>query len=395
MNSFYQTDIAANIMEAIAKEKKDMKVLNVMLLGKTGVGKSTLINNLFNERLAETGIGKPVTQDIRRYEKEGFPLVVYDTPGFELGGENAMNRLLDSVNSEIKKGYKSFDIEKSIHCILYCVSATSHRFEDIEVNFIKKFLDENKDVNIPVIIVITQALSKKDASELKSCIEAENLGVTQVIPVLAEDYEIDENTVIKANGLDNLADVIYEVIPEALKKTYVAVQKASLNLKVKKSHAIVVGAAASAAATGAVPIPIADAFVLVPEQVAMIASITNVFGFSLEKSAITAIVSATLGTAGTTVAGKTVVSSILKLIPGAGSVAGGAISGAVAAALTAALGEAYIGVMMAVAKGKLKIGDLSTSKGKKFITDAFKKALKLKRDSKGEPIEDAKDSKKE
>ena len=65
MAGFYSANVADGIKEAIAKEKKDMKVFNVMLLGKTGVGKSTLINNLFSERIAQTGIGKPVTQDIR------------------------------------------------------------------------------------------------------------------------------------------------------------------------------------------------------------------------------------------------------------------------------------------------------------------------------------------
>ncbi|MBR6909963.1 MAG: 50S ribosome-binding GTPase, partial [Lachnospiraceae bacterium] len=117
MAGFYSANVADGIKEAIAKEKKDMKVFNVMLLGKTGVGKSTLINNLFSERIAQTGIGKPVTQDIRLYKKEGFPLQVYDTPGFELGGDNALGKLLDEIGDEIRRGYKSFDIEQSIHCI--------------------------------------------------------------------------------------------------------------------------------------------------------------------------------------------------------------------------------------------------------------------------------------
>lgn len=388
MAGFYSANVADGIKEAIAKEKKDMKVFNVMLLGKTGVGKSTLINNLFSERIAQTGIGKPVTQDIRLYKKEGFPLQVYDTPGFELGGDNALGKLLDEIGDEIRRGYKSFDIEQSIHCILYCVSATSHRFEDVEENFIRKFLDLNKDSQIPVIVVLTQSISKKDADELKKHIDSLNMGISQVVPVLAEDYEIDENTVIKAHGLDKLADFIYEVIPEAVKNTYVAVQKASISLKVKRSQAIVIAAAAAAAATGAVPIPVADSFVLVPEQIAMIASITNVFGLSLEKSTIAAIVSGTLGTAGTTIAGKTVVSGILKLIPGAGSVVGGAISGSVAAALTAALGEAYIALMVSILKGTIKIGDLSTEKGRKLIADMFKNKLKLKRDNKGKLLDE-------
>ncbi len=391
MSSFDSFGIAEKIMEALEKEWKEMKIMNVMLLGKTGVGKSTLINNLFNERIAETGIGRPVTQEIRQYSKEKYPLTIYDTPGLELGGDNAIEKLLKGVNDEIRKGIASGDMNKAIHCILYCVSAASHRFEEEEKKFIKMFLDENKDTHIPVIIVITKALSKKDARELKSCIEAENLAVAQIVPVLAEDYELDEDTVIKSYGLDRLSEVMYEIIPDAMKKTFISVQKANIKLKTQKAQAIVIGAAATAGATGVIPIPFADSFALVPEQIAMLASITAVYGLSLEKSAIAAIVSGTLGTAGATIAGKTAVSGILKLIPGAGSVAGGVVSGGVAAALTAALGEAYIAVMVAIAKGDMKEGDLKTEKGKKFLSDTFKNMLRLKRDKNGARIEDGDD----
>ncbi len=387
MEYFNPADIAERILEALDKERQEMKTMNVMLLGKTGVGKSTLINNLFNKRLAETGIGRPVTQEIRQYSKENYPLTIYDTPGLELGGDNAIEQLLKGVNAEIRKGINSGKMEKAIHCILYCVSATSHRFEEEEKKFIRMFLDENRDTNIPVIIVITQSISKKDAKELKSSIEAENLNVTQIVPVLAEDYELDEDTVIKAFGLDRLSELMYEIIPDAMKKTFISVQKASIRLKSGKAHAVVAAAAAAAGATGAIPIPFADSFALVPEQIAMLASITAIFDLSLEKSAIAAITTATLGTAGATIAGKTAVSGLLKLIPGAGSVAGGVISGSVAAALTAALGEAYIGIMIRIAKGEMSVKDLSTDEGKRFMSESFKNALRLRRNNKGERLD--------
>ncbi len=391
MEYFNPADIAERILEALDKERQEMKTMNVMLLGKTGVGKSTLINNLFNKRLAETGIGRPVTQEIRQYSKENYPLTIYDTPGLELGGDNAIEQLLKGVNAEIRKGINSGKMEKAIHCILYCVSATSHRFEEEEKKFIRMFLDENRDTNIPVIIVITQSISKKDAKELKSSIEAENLNVTQIVPVLAEDYELDEDTVIKAFGLDRLSELMYEIIPDAMKKTFISVQKASIRLKSGKAHAVVAAAAAAAGATGAIPIPFADSFALVPEQIAMLASITAIFDLSLEKSAIAAITTATLGTAGATIAGKTAVSGLLKLIPGAGSVAGGVISGSVAAALTAALGEAYIGIMIRIAKGEMSVKDLSTDEGKRFMSESFKNALRLRRNNKGERLDKDKD----
>ena len=40
---------------------------NLAIFGKTGAGKSTLINAIFGEAVAKTGIGEPVTQDEHLY----------------------------------------------------------------------------------------------------------------------------------------------------------------------------------------------------------------------------------------------------------------------------------------------------------------------------------------
>ena len=385
MENFDVHEVAEKIMAAIQKEYKELKTLNVMILGKTGVGKSTLINNMFNEKMAETGIGKPVTHTIRKITKPDFPLAIYDTPGLELGGKNAIDSLLDEVSSEIDKGIRSGDVSKAIHCIWYCISTPSHRFEQAEIEFLKRFLGKTSEYDVPVIVVLTQSYSKTDAKSLMREIEKENLPIVSIVPVLAEDYDIDEDYTAKAYGLDRLSEIINYVIPEAVQKTFVAVQKVNLELKKGRAQAVVATSAVAAAATGAVPIPFSDAAILVPEQIAMLGGITAVFGIPIEKGTIAAIVSATIGTTSTTVLGKTIVANLIKFIPGIGSVAGGVISGATAAALTAALGEAYIIVMLMICKGQLSLSDLNTEKGKQEINKIFTDRLKIKRNAKGEP----------
>lgn len=387
MENFDVHEVAEKIMAAIQKEYKELKTLNVMILGKTGVGKSTLINNMFNEKMAETGIGKPVTDAIRKITKPDFPLAIYDTPGLELGGENALDALLEEVSDEIDKGIRSGDVSKAIHCIWYCISTPSHRFEQAEIGFLKRFLGKTSQYEVPVIIVLTQSYSKKDAKSLMREIEKENLPIVSIVPVLAEDYDIDEDYIAKAYGLDRLSEIMNSVIPEAVQKTFVAVQKVNLELKKGRAQAVVATSAVAAAATGAVPIPFSDAAVLVPEQIAMLGGITAVFGIPIEKGTITAIVSATIGTTSTTVLGKTIVANLIKCIPTIGSVAGGIISGATAAALTAALGEAYIIIMLMICKGQLNVSDLNTEKGKQEINKIFTDRLKIKRNISGEPQE--------
>ena len=110
--------IAQDAINAIADKIKNLKTLNVIVAGKTGVGKSTLINAVFREKLAETGMGKPVTDHMRKLTKKDVPLAIYDTRGFELGKE-VQNEVKKEVVETISKCLATQDINKAIHCIWY------------------------------------------------------------------------------------------------------------------------------------------------------------------------------------------------------------------------------------------------------------------------------------
>ena len=386
MENVNVADMAQKILDSMQKEYKKMKKLNVMILGKTGVGKSTLVNSMFSRSVAETGIGRPVTNQIRKFEVPDFPLAIFDTPGLELDGSNAVDVLLKEVTEQINKGVNSGNVSEMIHCIWYCVSTTSHRFEKAEVDFLKKFSDTTKIYNVPVVVVLTQSYSKKDAESLKKEIEKENLNIVKVIPILAENFEVDEHYTIPAYGLNELSVIMYQILPKEIQKTFVCVQCANLELKNERAQAVVMASTTAAMGIGAVPIPFSDAALLIPGQVAMIAGISAIYGIDMDKSAFISVISATLGISGTTVLGKAAVASLLKLIPGVGSVVGGLISGTAAAALTAALGEAYIAIMVKICKGKMKISDLQTRKGQTELQKIFKEKMKLKRNSNGAPI---------
>ena len=376
--------IAEDCIKAINDKVRNLKTLNIVVVGKTGVGKSTLINGVFRENLVEVGMGRPVTAHMRRIEKPGFPLRIYDTRGFELG-KDAQNEVKDELMDTIKKGLQSKDVNEAIHCIWYCVNTASNRIEPEEIEWLKAFTEENKTTQVPVIILLTQSFSKKKAKEMRDIILDENLDVVQVIPVLAMDYEIDDEYVAKAYGLDTLIRIMSDVLPDELQDTLQNVQIASMEEKKRYAQAAVATATAAAFGEGFAPIPFADCALLIPTQVTMIASITAIYGLDVNKSLITAFVSATLGTGSATIAGKTIASNLLKLVPGAGTVLGGSISGATAGLLTTALGEAYILLMEAVFKGELKSTELNTEAGKSKMKELFKMRLKLGSNGKEDP----------
>lgn len=368
--------LAQEAINAISEKIKNLHTLNIIVAGKTGVGKSTLINSVFKDNLAETGMGRPVTDHMRKITKKGVPLAIYDTRGFELGKE-VQAEVKKEVVDTIQKGLATKDINKAIHCIWYCINTASNRVEPEEIQWLKELSRENQITQVPIIIVLTQAFSKKNADAMRRTLLEENLDVVQIIPVLAQDYEIDENYVAKSYGLDVLIQVMGEALPEELMDTLQHVQIASLAEKKRYAQAAVATAAAASVGEGAAPIPFSDCALLIPTQLTMIVSITVVFGFDVNKSILAALLTSTIGSGGATVLGKTVVSGLLKLIPGAGSVIGGVISAGTAGVITTALGEAYIGVLELVFRGEMSINDLGTKKGKDTMSQLFKEQLKI------------------
>ena len=372
-------EIAKKCMDAINEKLKNLKKLNIIVVGKSGVGKSTLINSLFRDKIAETGLGRPITTEIRKIEKKDYPMAIYDTPGFELS-EGQQAKVKEEIIELIHKGLATGDINNAIHCIWYCINVSGNRtFDQTEINWLKELIEKNKVTKVPIIVVLTQACPKTKGKQMQTLVEKENLDIIKVIPVLAQDMDFDGEYVAKAYGLDQLVDIMSEALPEELQDTLQNVQKASLKSKKKRSRAVVAAASAVAFGEGFIPIPFSDAAVLIPTQITMIASITTNFGMSISKSVIMSFISSTIGTAGTTILGKSMVSNLFKLIPGVGTGVGGMISGSTASLLTTALGEAYIKFMEMIYKGELKKEDLYDQNGQKAISKMFKEELTKKR----------------
>lgn len=143
---------------------------------------------------------------------------------------------------------------------------------------------------------------------------------------------------------------------------------------VEKANKIVLGFTASSGATGAIPIPFADAPLLITQQVTMMVAINDIFGFDIKHNTLRNLVTATIGAGGATVIGKTVTTNFFKLIPGVGSIVGGAMSGGTAGIITLSLGKAYIAVCKAVKMGELDSDDLEEKK--LMLKKVFKEQMK-------------------
>ncbi len=334
--------------ESLQEAEAKMGHCNVMVIGKTGVGKSTLVNAVFKDELARTGVGSPVTRHIRKYSKQDCPITIYDTPGMELSGEHNLRLRLEV--SQLIDELRLRDPEEHIHIIWYCIHHEAKRLEEAEREWLQAL--ELKDV--PVILVLTQYLEGSTESEFLKFLQHENLPVRSIVPVLARDKAITREIVIPAHGLEELIGCTLELLPEVARLAFIRQQLLRVDLKAQAAYKYVSGYVAGAAFIGAAPLPFADAPLLVAAQMTMIANISLIFGYKASPALYYSLMGALLGTAVTTQTGKAIVATLLKFIPGVGTLTGGVIQSATAGTLTLSLGFAYIEVMKAIARAEIR-----------------------------------------
>lgn len=360
---FGKGDEQINFQEIVEKSYLEMGNVNIVIAGKTGVGKSTLVNAVFGENLAKTGKGQPVSQTTKEYKSDNMRgLTLFDTKGFELG---KYREILSDLKNFISSR-KTVNPNDHIHVCWYCINDFGNRYEKEEINFIQELQSE-----IPVIVVFTQAISNDEF--YKKCCQDHYSVIHNSVRVLAERYVMGNGLAMEPYGTVDLVKKTKELLPECAVQTFVSVQKVDKTLKRNQVSTIIKVAAAGAIAAGASPIPFSDAFVLAPIQIIMMAKISSTMGLNLNSGFLSTLVGSTAGVTGATAGGRVIVSTLLKMMPGAGSVIGGAISAAIAGTLTTTMGWAYYKAIDAIFTKGIKPENVSPEDLANIFKDNLRK----------------------
>jgi len=337
---------------------------NILVIGQTGVGKSTLINAIFRKPLATTGIGRPVTKVIQRFEDPEVPVTLYDTKGVELGdSKRSVIRDYRRLIAKHRKGPP----EEHIHLLWYCMDAGQTRVEDYDVEIMRELAEE-----VPVILVFTQVIDEERADGLEEAVRDANLELVgnQVVRTLAQPRTIGPVT-MPVRGLEELVRTTNDVLPEAVRRAFVNAQGVVISLKADQSRAVLATASAAAAGIAAAPIPMSDAALLRPVQLGMLASITAIFGIELSNEHALNLVRGTIGQGGMELVGRRLVKELAKHVPG-----GNVVNAAVAAALTGALGEAYIRLCAEMLRRQAAGKPMPDAEAVKFLMEMYGSLLR-------------------
>ncbi|MCQ3929682.1 MAG: hypothetical protein DPW16_04430 [Chloroflexi bacterium] len=116
----------------------------VLVAGRTGSGKSTLVNTVLGTELALTGAGEPITMDFQSYSVEGLPIEIYDSPGWE-GGKSKANDFIDAIKHLLHKN------DDKIQVIWYVIDAQASRVVDFEIEQLKTLFDDK-----PICLVLNK-----------------------------------------------------------------------------------------------------------------------------------------------------------------------------------------------------------------------------------------------
>lgn len=159
--------------------------LNLLILGKTGVGKSSLVNALVGREVAKVGGVKPQTPyGIFKYEAEidGKKVNIYDSWGIERN-EDAAKKWKELIKNELKKRGIDKDIKDWFHSVTYCTHVGVDKLEPFEKEIIKELLNEKYET----IVVLTKAerIKQEEKKDYKNYIKyiKEKTGVNRVIKV--------------------------------------------------------------------------------------------------------------------------------------------------------------------------------------------------------------------
>ena len=211
---------------------KNIVTLNILVIGRLGAGKSTLINILLDEKKAHTGVeflGKSNTKLFSRYAHHKHPIVFIDTPGIEnkCDYEKIQNYLLDT------KEFYGYGKNK-IHMVLYIINASDVRyFNKDEIELIKLIIENMK---IPIFFVCTRALNKEYAANNKEFVK---INLKQVFGINTNLTEFiyscqlldEKDGIYKRFGIEELLGAIYDffnnskVNPENIRKNFISAQK--------------------------------------------------------------------------------------------------------------------------------------------------------------------------
>ena len=258
---------------------------NVLVIGNSGVGKSTLINAFLDEDEIAARVGWGIsgtTSALEIYPAKKVPFQLIDTIGFEPSFLKRA-KAIKAVKKWSKESAKEGNEDRQINAIWFCIDGASRKLFPEAIKNLSKATKIWESV--PVIIVITKSYSIPERAENVQMVHnafaqqkryAKNLKA--VIPVVAQTYTLNDTAFAPPEGIMELIDATNAVLPEGMKAAEKDIASFKLKRKRAMAQSVITASTAAGGAVGAIPLPFADAAILVPVESGLVTALRKIYG---------------------------------------------------------------------------------------------------------------------
>ncbi len=332
-------DLKEHVNKALRAFEEEHPDPQLLVIGATGTGKSSLVNRLFNQRLQAVNRVESTTREFasHSFDVNGTRVKITDSPGYgevDHDQEYADNVVKASANAHAiilvlkadEKGYqRDLDIVRAVSTHADCPKDKAIL---IAVNQIDK-LPPVREWDPPYAVDAVD--TGGDSAKLQhiraklSLIREQFSEVLQdrhheVIPVMLEP---DEGKVF---GIRGLREALFEALPSVAQVKFALASRvadqASEEFFVRLEQAadrLILKAATAAAGTVLVnPVPASDFMVLAPIQVGLVIQLGSLYGHPVDKTSAPQV----LGALGGGVLARSVFQQVISFLPGAKNVLG-------------------------------------------------------------------------
>lgn len=265
----YDDKLKQNIDREFEEYKRSIKKSNILVLGQTGVGKSSLVNLVFGEDIAKISNVKPETRGFNRYDSPILPINIIDSEGYELSNSQDFITNFKTFYDE-----KFVDGKEQIHLAWYCINVSGARVLPFDIEIIKFLVDHLK---IPTAVVFTQCdLDDEEGSTAKKLSEV----IRQAFGSKMQCFQISTDSDLKLDLEMLISWSANNISDDNIKAAFILSQKASLKLKFQAAQKIINESALASASIHIKAIPVSAATQLLSFQVAMARKIFNIYGLN-------------------------------------------------------------------------------------------------------------------
>nr|KAF6442223.1 hypothetical protein HJG63_017375 [Rousettus aegyptiacus] len=162
---------------------------NIMVVGQSGLGKSTMVNTLFKSKVWKStppGLVGTIAQTLQLHsvthviEEKGvkLKLTVTDTPGFgdQINNDKCWDPILNYINEQYEK-YLQEEIlitrqrripDTRVHCCVYFVPPTGHCLRPLDIEFLQRLC---QTVNVVPVIARADSLTIEERENFRRQIQ--------------------------------------------------------------------------------------------------------------------------------------------------------------------------------------------------------------------------------